>query len=673
MNEDKKVTMALIANRALRMGPGSPLIRFVREFEPFFREVLKPKIYTIEGSYRALIRSGLLHDYPDLEIVGAGQLGGLVGIAEKVVREQIDHVIYFIDPRDPTSLFPESIALKRECVVKKKLFLATYRGAREWASLAWFLKTNPPDRCFLSEEFVSTFLSKEREIDLIKNQTIALIAHNAKKLQMLEFAYQNFALLHSFKDRSATGTTGELLNGKFPEKMEEKWKDLDLEIGLYKDLSRSPKRMRDAKDEEEKIRSEVKSLASKLNGKEWVLPLESGPEGGDVQIAEKIRKKECHRVLFFEDPGVSREHEADIQLLERTARIPDNEMSIPCLHDEKSAKEWVDSISNYNGNNPEKFTSPLTLVEAYRRCFDIELVLASREEGKNQAKGAATEGPWKSSDELWDAILSKAAWYIQGLIALRAHEQQAIGSPARVGVTWGYSIYQLIDHINKLSETLQEIDRQHVSRALATSLSDGRFLKPGNVLVEPIVGIMGTTDLRVEANNNAARLARLLGAKEHPLTRCVFLERAKMDHNTLQALQTDQSERWDRLDVAIFTCDAVKNMFGTKATAMVPERLYNQMVAEAKGEIGGLYLDDAGNWVNPHDYERIGITHEQLRGVAQKGGAILIAGVQSDRRESVLAALQGKLVSVFVTDFDFAFTVLQAHLAVRKSPGSPKA
>lgn len=669
MNKNKNVTIALIANRALRMGPGSPLIRFVREFEPFFLEVLKPMIYTIEGSYRALIRSGLLHNYPKLKIVGAGQLGGLVSITEKVVRGEIDHVIYFIDPRDPTSLFPESIALKRECVVKKKSFLATYSGAREWASLGWFLKKNRLDEYFLSEKFVSKFLQKERKVDLIRNQTIALIAHNAKKLEMLKFANKNYALFKSFENRSATGTTGELLNGKIPKKMEEQWNDLHQEIDLYP--KPSPDRLKKEEEEEAEIRAEVKRLASKLDGEKWVDPLESGPVGGDVQIAEKIRKKECHRVFFFEDPRVSREHEADIQLLERTARIPENAMSIPCLHEETSAQEWVDSVSEYNKRKNDKFTSPLTLVEAYRRCFNVELVLASRKGGKDQDKGgAATKVSAKSNDKLWDTILSKAAWYIQGLIALRSREQQATRSPARIGMTWGYSMYQLIDHIKELSKTLQGIEKSRkFSKAMATALSDEEFIKPGNVLVEPIVGIMGTTDLRVEANNNAARLARLLSAKEHPLTQCVFLERGKLDKEALQEMQKDQSDRWDRLDAAIFTCDAVKTMFGTKATAMVPDPLYKQMFHKVAGEIGGLYLDAAGNWVKPNKYERVGITHEQLQAVAKKGGAVLIAGVQmkepNDRRAPVLAALRGKLVSVFVTDFDFALAVLRAHSDVR--------
>lgn len=41
---------------------------------------------------------------------------------------------------------------------------------------------------------------------------------------------------------------------------------------------------------------------------------------GDAQIAERILARDWHRVPFTEDPHVARQHEADIQLLERAAR-----------------------------------------------------------------------------------------------------------------------------------------------------------------------------------------------------------------------------------------------------------------------------------------------------------------------------------------------------------------
>lgn len=44
---------------------------------------------------------------------------------------------------------------------------------------------------------------------------------------------------------------------------------------------------------------------------------QSGPLGGDAQIAELVLDRKCQKVIFFEDPHVARQHEADVQLMER--------------------------------------------------------------------------------------------------------------------------------------------------------------------------------------------------------------------------------------------------------------------------------------------------------------------------------------------------------------------
>ena len=71
----------------------------------------------------------------------------------------------------------------------------------------------------------------------------------------------------------------------------------------------------------------------------WTVRLKSGPLGGDAQLADLILGRRCRRVLFFEDPHVARQHEADIQLLERAARIATDFAS--CLNDPQSAARWA--------------------------------------------------------------------------------------------------------------------------------------------------------------------------------------------------------------------------------------------------------------------------------------------------------------------------------------------
>ena len=196
----------------------------------------------------------------------------------------LDAVIYLIDPVDPSSNYPEALALKRQCIVHGKPFLSTLAGAREWLELEAVALGAQPDPAL------------DATFDL-PNESIALIAHDALKGRMIEMAEKHFDLLDQFAMRYATGTTGGLLN----------------------------------------------QLAQKIKGEEagrhWVKPFRSGPLGGDAQIAELILDRQCRRMLFLEDPHVARQHEADIQLLERAARTLTDYAS--CSSDVRDVERWL--------------------------------------------------------------------------------------------------------------------------------------------------------------------------------------------------------------------------------------------------------------------------------------------------------------------------------------------
>jgi methylglyoxal synthase len=184
----------------------------------------------------------------------------------------LDCVIYLIDPNDPTSVFPEAQALKRQCVVHGKPFLSTFAGADEWLALC-------AGRSLRSHRY--------------SKQTVALVAHDRHKRAMVAFARKHFALLSRFQARVATGTTGGLLN----------------------------------------------AMARKRGVRDWVVPMLSGPLGGDAQIARLLLEGKCDRVIFFEDPHVARQHEADIQLLERAARVVGERAT--CINDSSTADRWA--------------------------------------------------------------------------------------------------------------------------------------------------------------------------------------------------------------------------------------------------------------------------------------------------------------------------------------------
>jgi len=277
--------LGLVASLAHRQSPDAALGRLIRPLEHAIVEELRAELLVVGRTYDALAASGLLAGYAGMHRLPERREGGVVRLTAMLVSDDpataLDAVIYLLDPDDPTSMFPEGQALKRQCVVHARPFISTFAHAREWFELERVLAGFPRDR-----NLDATFLTD--------GEAIALVAHDARKDAMDAFAREHFDLLSSFPRRYATGTTGGRLN----------------------------------------------RLAAKLGaGDAWTVRLKSGPLGGDAQLADLILDRRCRRVLFFEDPHVARQHEADIQLLERAARIATDFAS--CLNDPASAARWA--------------------------------------------------------------------------------------------------------------------------------------------------------------------------------------------------------------------------------------------------------------------------------------------------------------------------------------------
>lgn len=280
--------IGLAANRIHQDAPDAALAQLLQGAQLAIEVQLRPELIVVGRTLDAMRSHGLLAGYPHIERFPYGREGGLMKLVSRVVDSDpmrtLDAVIYLMDPVDPSSIFPEAVALKRQCVIHGKPFLATLASAREWLELEACALGAPPDAT----------LDATFDLD---NEGIALIAHDAMKGKMLELAERHFDLLDSFASRCATGTTGGLLN----------------------------------------------QLAQRIKGEDagrnWVRPFLSGPLGGDAQIAELILDRQCRRVLFLEDPHVARQHEADIQLLERATRTVTGYAS--CMSDLQCADRWL--------------------------------------------------------------------------------------------------------------------------------------------------------------------------------------------------------------------------------------------------------------------------------------------------------------------------------------------
>jgi methylglyoxal synthase len=117
---------------------------------------------------------------------------------------------------------------------------------------------------------------------------LALIAHDEKKPDLIEFAETHTELLDRF-ELTATGTTGKRL-------MEETGLDVDRK--------------------------------------------QSGPLGGDMQIGAEIAEETCHGVIFLRDPLTAQPHEPDISALLRICDVHD----IPLATNLASADSMLDGM-----------------------------------------------------------------------------------------------------------------------------------------------------------------------------------------------------------------------------------------------------------------------------------------------------------------------------------------
>ena len=119
---------------------------------------------------------------------------------------------------------------------------------------------------------------------------IAIIAHDGKKTELVEFLNKNKLILHREDIKLiATGTTG----GKAE------------------------------------------------NAGFEVMKMLSGPLGGDAQIAARVAEGKTKMVLFFKDPLASHAHDADINMLIRVCDVH----NVPLASNEATAQLLLNAIS----------------------------------------------------------------------------------------------------------------------------------------------------------------------------------------------------------------------------------------------------------------------------------------------------------------------------------------
>lgn len=676
----------LSAAQGMRRGPMSPLVKLVREFEPYWRAT-DTMIFSLEGSYKEIWRSGLLHDYGNFVALPAGFDGGLVHATEVVVAaaeaKRASHVVYLIDPRDDSSLYPATSSIKRECILTKTPFLTTYQGAARWFRLEWARRVAEGEET--NDRELLVYKSRFPEESVLEDPpgAVALAAHDRHKLAMMDFADRYVKLIeHHYPDRWATRVTGHLLNGG-------SIFDPEYEKDILYDVRGESRDALKKRIENKTFEWEKQDRRDGPGSPNWVRQLTRGREGAVVQLARKVLDNECDTVIFFQDAETPREHDMEMQVLDRAAQLVGSNCLL--LYDEESAGRWADNVTICLDS--ERVPSATTLIEAYRRMFGVELILAYPEAG-SPADLPISRRTAPMTRDIWDRVTATAATYVAGVLLAAARARDDGFEPVRFGFTWGVGTRDILGELPEGDPRalagsgdrhalagafgLHEFVDQHAASDLYTNRAaarnddkwpplsdDAPYFRPHELRVVPTTGLMGSRDRSLEAHALVDRAVKIIGGEAVPYPEAAFLFSA----GRADPLGGAPEEDWKQLDLLLLSAEPL-NASNRRFATGLPAELANHY-AGADAAVGTIYLESGEDGVveSRHDsYQQAGITVEQI-GQLKNGGSevVLVNGAKSGYTRPAWAALKAGLASTFVTDETFARDVLKVELAELKS------
>ena len=226
-----------------------------------------------------------------------GGVPGMIHVAYELVEQRLDAVIHFTDWEDKNAK-PDSAVLSREANVHNVPIAHSPETAnahiRTWKRRLVSVAENPvfPHRDQPSPQPLNGLRADHR--------VLAMVAHDNMKLEICRLAVENAAHLCAYDYVLATGTTGGWIR-RFLEAAGRGSRDLD------------------------RIRL-----------------CNSGPKGGDVQIAYAVVQGICQNVVFLQDPTVSHPHDSDIRLFEQAVLGP--HVSVELATNVESARLLIDTL-----------------------------------------------------------------------------------------------------------------------------------------------------------------------------------------------------------------------------------------------------------------------------------------------------------------------------------------
>jgi methylglyoxal synthase len=233
--------------------------------------------------------------------------GGVIILAQMVVHRSCRIIWSFFDPMEAHWLRPENLALLRLADVWKARVLMNPRSVENWIDqeaeedVTFNLTEVPPSlKLSIGEEVKanprvgggSELKRYPRPSDL--PETVALIAHDEMKERMIDFVVEyEREIDNEFKHILATATTG----------------------------------------------THIKAVAPSLEQK--LIRVQSGPKGGDIEIATDILYGRCHHVIFFTDPLSPHPHLADIRTVFAACMLQDD---VRVFTTDYCARLWAERV-----------------------------------------------------------------------------------------------------------------------------------------------------------------------------------------------------------------------------------------------------------------------------------------------------------------------------------------
>ncbi len=627
-----KPGLIIVASPRAQSNPASPLLRLVRDYS----RVLKVyEIHATEETARTILGTGIYKE-DEVKRHRSGADGGIAQLAAMVARRQCTAAILFLDPSDPWSDAVENRALTRVCIHYHVRLMTTYSAALRWATYEAQTSLAPPKvtRPSLGTWRPSNWRDGCRNVNEngefiplpVDKRTIALISHDRMKLEMVRFVNDDahIELLAKHQRVLATGTTGWILKLLFctdPRTFQADIRNLQLEERLNNVMDDILNDIGSVTHKHEGFDTLLKALRTQLKPKindeftNKLIPLPSGPHGGDVLAADQVLCNECHTIIFFHDPLSAHPHNDDIRLLERTSRLPG--VFAECVSDRQSAQRWMDGLREETAGHGQ-FNS---IAQSLREKYGLkEVILAETDDNKD-------------SDELGAMLARICAGFLnQWLEAAGAEKDQV-----RIGIAWGWGLKQVLEELKNMHD-------------------EGIMKKPAQLppttIWSPIIGIITAEMTDREASMIAEGFCSFYGGKCERFGCAGFApENSKVPESITNII--DDLKKADIVLTSASVWD--KNASLARNTGLNQSKL--PPYSKALATISGVFLDEDGKEVRG-EYSVVGLGLSGLKEVSQNGAVVLMCGGES-RNPVVLSALRAGFVSILITTRQTANWVLQ--------------